>query len=219
MLFRQGKNSFKSGGAVIKPLLARESFAVPAKGDYMRDAGLRGGGNKFTVDFDQGVVVLPPVESPLDASQSALVFRGSSDGTGQAEGLDGSDFAGVKKIDALQSEARSAFGEILKGEGIEAPATDGLGVRHEGRRVKSVVFPPGPETGEQKTDNDPAKESHDDEKGERDVDFLSHEVDGDGFPVEGRNDKDYRGSHKEGADTQLGQERSFALGSWLCDCR
>ena len=134
VLFRQGKNSLQSGGAVIKSLLARETFAIPAEGDHMRDAGLRGGGNERTVDFDQGIVVFPPVEGPLNASESALVFWSSSDRAGEAEGLDRGDFVGVKKIDALQSEVRSAFGEILKGEGVEAPATDGLGVRHEGRR-------------------------------------------------------------------------------------
>ena len=212
MLFRQGKNSLQSGSAVFNSLPGGEPFAIPAEGDHVGNTGFCGGGNEFTIDFDEGIVVLPAIEGPLDASQSTLVFRGSSNGTGEAERPDGGDFAGVKKVDALQSEVRSAFGEILEGEGIEAPATDGLGVSHEGRRVKSLVFPPGSEAGEKETDNNTAEERQDDEERERDVDFLSHQVDWDGFPVEGRNDKDHCGGHKEGADTKFPQKRRFALG-------
>ena len=219
MLFRQGKNSLQSGSAVFNSLPGRESFAIPAEGDDVGNAGLCRGGNELTIDFDEGIVVLPAIEGPLDASQSTLVFRGSRDGTGEAEGSDGGDFAGVEKVDALQSEVRSAFGEILEGEGIETPAADGLGVSHEGRRVKLLVFPPGSEAGEKETDNATAEERQDDEEGERDMYFLSHQVDGDGLPVEGCNDKDHCSSHKEGADTEFPQHRSFALGRGVCDGR
>ena len=85
--------------------------------------------------------------------------------------------------------------------------------------MKSVAFAPGAETGEKETDNHTAEEGQDNEKGERDVGFLPHQVDGDGFPVEGHNDKNYRGNRKEGADTQLGQKRGFAPGRWVCDGR
>ena len=154
-------------------------------------------GNEFAIDLYQSIVVFPAVESPLDATQSALVFRGSGDRTGETEGFDGGDFIRMKEVDALQSEIRSAFGEFPEGEGVEAPAADGLGVRHEERWVESVVFPPGAEIDEQDPEDGAADESQDDKQGERDLDVPAHQVDGDGVPVEGCHDDEDRGSHEE----------------------
>ena len=197
MLLCEGKNAFQSSGAVVNSLQAREPFAVPAEGDDMGGAGLRSGGNELAIDLYQGIVVFPAVEGPLDATQSAVVFRGSGNRTGEAEGFDSGDFARMKEVDALQSEVCGAFGEFPEGEVIEAPAADGLGVRHEGRRVESVVFPPGAQIDEQDPEDGAADESQDDKQGESDLDIPSHQVDGDGSPVEGCHDNDDHGSHEE----------------------
>jgi len=185
----------------------------------MGGAGLGSSRNELAIDLYQSVVVFPAVEGPLDAPQSTVVFRSSGNRTGEAEGFDGGHFARMKEVDALQAEVRGAFSEFPEGEVIEAPAADGLGVRHEGRWAESVVFPPGAEIDEQDPEDGAADEGQDDKKGERDLDVPAHQVDGDRVPVEGCHDEEERGSHEEQSNAELGQERRFALGRRVCDDR